>query len=775
MSRDVIGNLVAKMELESAQFQKEMARVNKSTQDYQRYAKAANDSNASFRKEMDRFKGSLQSVNGPIGGFINNMDSLIGKVGSFGPLALAAGGGIAALTAGFVKGTAIQADYEQAQLRLQSQLRATGYSAGLTARDIEDLADEVARATLTSTQDVRKASGVLLQFTNIQGEVFKDVIRLGQDMSAVWGNDLTSNVQKLAQALDKPADNIKKLERYTGGFSDAIKENIRQLVDMGDTAGAQQMVLDQLRDKIGGSAEAEAGGLHGATDGLSQSWEEFLKNLGNTAPIQGATSALDRMFQSINNSLTGIGDQTSGNLKSALESLEQDYNAVAARISANARDDLPKINPFGYSQNAWFNDQRRLMMLRDEMKVIQDELEKRKKDTESAAAAAALKAEEDQAAKELQSAKLKAEREQKAAQDQLNRQIAASKSILTQLDNQYADEEGKRLLAHQRRLAQIETLHASEEDLARMGFASNEAMREAYYAKEMADFKAQQQALLNAALEKAMAEEQAIMERERARQERQQAEMQRNFESVQQFYQSDLERMAAFYATQEQMLRDYYDSIGGITAEGEAMISQIRQQAELDRMNYNMQNAQLLLSSTGDLFDNLASMAAKNKGEQSSLYKAMFAASKAFAIADSTVKIAQGIANAASLPFPANIPAIAATISATAGLVSTIQGANLQLSGARANGGPVSSNGWYLVGERGPELLRTGSGGGHVTSNENLRAAIQGGQNTMPAPVINFHLAAPNQETMMELIMENRGAIAGMVSSAFEEQGIRLA
>lgn len=774
MSRDVIGNLVAKMELESAQFQKEMARVNKSTQDYQRHAKAANDSNAGFRKEMDRLKGSMQSVNGPIGGFINNMDSLIGKVGSFGPLALVAGAGVGALSAGFVKGTAIQADYEQAQMRLQSQLKATGYSAGLTARDIEDLADEVARATLTSTQEVRKASGILLQFTKIQGETFKDVIRLGQDMSAVWGNDLTSNVQKLAQALDEPADNIKKLERYTGGFSDAIKENIRQMVDMGDTAGAQQLVLDQLRDKIGGSAAAEAGGLHGATDGLSQSWEEFLKNLGNTGPIKSATSALDGMLQSANNALTGIGDKTTNNLKSALNDLETDYNTVAARISEKARDNLPALNPFGYSQNAWFNDQRRLAMLGDEMKAIQAELDKRTTETADATALAAKQEAERQAEIQVSAAKAKADAQQKADQAQLQKQIAASNAILVQLDNHYADEDGRLLLAHQRRLAQVETLHASETDLARLGYENNEALRQAYYEREIADYQAQQQTLLNAAMEKAMAEDQAAIQRDRASQARQQAERERAYESVQAFYETDSERMSAFYAQQEQIIRDYYDSIGGITADGEAMISQIKQQADADRFNYNMQNASMLLGSTGQLFDSLAGLAAKNKGEQSSLYKAMFAASKAFAIADSTVKIAQGIASAASLPFPANIPAMAATISATAGLIGTITGANLQLSGARANGGPVSANGWYLVGERGPELLRTGSGGGHVTSNENLRSAIQGNQNTLPAPVINFHLAAPNQETMMELIIENRGAIAGMVSSAFEEQGVRL-
>lgn len=58
--------------------------------------------------------------------------------------------------------------------------------------------------------------------------------------------------------------------------------------------------------------------------------------------------------------------------------------------------------------------------------------------------------------------------------------------------------------------------------------------------------------------------------------------------------------------------------------------------------------------------------------------------------------------------------------------------------------------------------------------NQSSDKAASGKVAVASMPDIKFYLQAPNQETMMELIMENRGAIAGMVSSAFEEQGIRL-
>jgi len=74
----------------------------------------------------------------------------------------------------------------------------------------------------------------------------------------------------------------------------------------------------------------------------------------------------------------------------------------------------------------------------------------------------------------------------------------------------------------------------------------------------------------------------------------------------------------------------------------------------------------------------MADMAKTFGGEQSTFYKVMFAAQKAAAIASSIVAIQQGIAQAASLTFPANIGAMATVAGATAGLVSTIASTNIQ-------------------------------------------------------------------------------------------------
>ncbi|ANO57505.1 tail length tape-measure protein 1 [Vibrio phage vB_VhaS-tm] len=96
------------------------------------------------------------------------------------------------------------------------------------------------------------------------------------------------------------------------------------------------------------------------------------------------------------------------------------------------------------------------------------------------------------------------------------------------------------------------------------------------------------------------------------------------------------------------------------------------------------QRMRTVVQASAQGFGAMADLAKTFAGEQSGIYRVMFAASKAFAIADSIMKIQQGIANAASLPWPANLGAIASTVAATAGIVNTIQG--VQMQGYRKGG-----------------------------------------------------------------------------------------
>lgn len=136
-----------------------------------------------------------------------------------------------------------------------------------------------------------------------------------------------------------------------------------------------------------------------------------------------------------------------------------------------------------------------------------------------------------------------------------------------------------------------------------------------------------------------------------------------------------------------------YAKAGEITAEGEARMTSIRQRAADANQVIEAQKNTIISAATQSLFDSTADIMRTGFGEQSAIYKVAFAASKAFAIADSMVKIQQAIASGAvSALYPANIIAMASIAAQTASIVSNIQA----VSGVGfASGGYTGPGGKY--------------------------------------------------------------------------------
>lgn len=109
-----------------------------------------------------------------------------------------------------------------------------------------------------------------------------------------------------------------------------------------------------------------------------------------------------------------------------------------------------------------------------------------------------------------------------------------------------------------------------------------------------------------------------------------------------------------------------------------------------DEFQRDMTNYATGLNDLGSAFDGLASMVEQSAGKQSAAYKAMFAISKAFAIAEATVKLSQAIAQAMADP-SALTPAqkfanMAAVASAGVNLISQITSVAAFASGGHVQG-----------------------------------------------------------------------------------------
>lgn len=193
-------------------------------------------------------------------------------------------------------------------------------------------------------------------------------------------------------------------------------------------------------------------------------------------------------------------------------------------------------------------------------------------------------------------------------------------------------------------------------------------------------------------------------------------------------------------------LNSYYESRRELILSNTLLTEEARTALEMELTKQRDERLQELeserlsttLTNNANLFGELADLTKEFGGEQSDAYKAMFAVSKAFALADAVVKIQQGIAAASALPFPTNLPAIASTVAATAGVVSTISGSNF--SGAYDNGGTIPQGKVGLVGEFGPEIVE---GPANVRSRRETAEMFNGGgdkeqASPVPAPQVNL-------------------------------------
>lgn len=104
--------------------------------------------------------------------------------------------------------------------------------------------------------------------------------------------------------------------------------------------------------------------------------------------------------------------------------------------------------------------------------------------------------------------------------------------------------------------------------------------------------------------------------------------------------------------------------------------------AQAAMLNLQLSSGESMAASAADSFKSIL-------GEQSAAYQTMFAVQKAFSIAQSMIAIQTGIAQAAALPFPANLGAMATVAAATANIVSSI----MSIASPSFDGGGYTGNG----------------------------------------------------------------------------------
>ena len=284
---------------------------------------------------------ALDSVSAEVRGGLEAMSGRLGAVGSglarLGPLGLAAGAALAGLSIVVSRSIEEAAKADQSYRRLEAVLKATGQASGLTADEIASFADGIERSTLATAEGVEDAASILATFRSVSGETFTRALTLAQDMSAVFGQDLSGAATQLGKALEDPINGLTALRRVGVSFSDVQKELIGTLVETGQQAEAQRVILDALESQVGGAGAAEAGGLTGATNRLQDAWGNLLEAIGRTPAVTSiAQGALDLLSGAIEGMTSVIEDDPIG-----------ERIAVATAELTRARDALARLEAGG--------------------------------------------------------------------------------------------------------------------------------------------------------------------------------------------------------------------------------------------------------------------------------------------------------------------------------------------------------------------------------------------------------------------------------------------
>jgi phage-related minor tail protein len=152
-------------------------------------------------------------------------------------------------------------------------------------------------------------------------------------------------------------------------------------------------------------------------------------------------------------------------------------------------------------------------------------------------------------------------------------------------------------------------------------------------------------------------------------------------------------RLEAWHAEQLALLAQFRSQRADLNAQWDAQEETIERQHQAALAQLQSAQTQVLLAGASATFGQLADIAKSFGGEQSATYRALFALSKAFAIAQAALALANNVAEASKVGFPQNIPFIAGAIAQGATIAGLIAQATFNGGGGYASGGHVRGPG----------------------------------------------------------------------------------
>lgn len=183
----------------------------------------------------------------------------------------------------------------------ENVIRSTGGAAGMTAGEVNALADRMERLSGVDANVVQAGENMLLTFTNIGEDVFPTATETMLDMAVAMNNgsaagiDLNSTAIQLGKALNDPLKGVSALAEVGVTFTQEQRDQIKAMMEVNDVAGAQAVILNELAREFGGAAEAAGDSAEGKFNKMARAIEGMAEAIGEKL-LPVLDSAADTMI-----------------------------------------------------------------------------------------------------------------------------------------------------------------------------------------------------------------------------------------------------------------------------------------------------------------------------------------------------------------------------------------------------------------------------------------------------------------------------------------------
>lgn len=249
---------------------------------------------AAFENGMDAAQKKLKSA----GSAMQGVGARMAGIGA---------GMSAAITAPFIALGAhlLQGSQDAAHAagQVNAALESMGGASGKTADELSKTAESLRNLTgIDDDEILTKVTSNLLTFGNVAGTVFDRAQVAALDLATRMGGDLQAATLTIGKALNDPVKGLTALGRAGIQFTAQQKEQIKQMVAVGDAAGAQSIMLAELEKQFGGAAKAAGDAdawkpLKTALMDLEGAFEPIVRDV--IAPLIAKAGEIVRAFASV--------------------------------------------------------------------------------------------------------------------------------------------------------------------------------------------------------------------------------------------------------------------------------------------------------------------------------------------------------------------------------------------------------------------------------------------------------------------------------------------